>query len=186
MGKYEHKEKNNVLIFHDIIPDLELVKEMYGDSHNGKLFLAVMHYSRDNEIPKFSKEEVPIQLIFNRIKASIDTNRKKYEETCIKNANNRNSKQISNSADRSQFIDSETGELIETITQDTEENDSSYDPDTLTEKMIQDYFVKEKKIPLTTRDSLKCLEYCITNSSTGRSWKQNADSWFTENKSSAV
>ena len=178
MSKYEHKEKNNVLIFHDIIPALESIKNEagYGYAAIGELFMAVMYYSRDKEIPEFSKENnFPLMLVFDRMKTVIDINNKKYEETCIKNANNRNSKR-NNFLERSQYIDDETGEVTELDTETAD--DSIYEPYIPDLKMLMDYFVKEKKKVLSTIQCEECLNYCSANSSNGRSWKENADIWF--------
>lgn len=166
MGKYEHKEKSNVLIYHNIISSLEVVKDLSGYAPLGRLFLDIMHYSRDNTLPEYSTDEAIIHVLFNQIKDSIDTNRKKYEEQCIKNANNRNPKKNTVSEDNSQFINPETGEVIE--------DDDSKMP---TEKMILDFFVKEMKKPLTTKQAQDCLEFCIAFEDSSKSWKENCISW---------
>lgn len=162
MGTYEHKEKNNVLIYHDVIPSLEIVRDQpNGYALIGKLFLNVMYYSRDGEIPTFSNDEALIQLLFNQMKVGIDTNRKKYDEACRRNKENRN-KGNSTATESSQTIDNQT---------------QNYNVPDL--NMVLEYFLLEKKHQLTSAQGKECVKYCVECSEhTDKPWKENADSWF--------
>ena len=179
MSKYERKEKSSVLIYHNITTNLELIEKLQGYAPIGKLFLDVMHYSKDNKIPEYSADEATIQLVFNQIKESIDIDRKKYEDTCIKNANNRNKQKNSISDENSQFINSETGEVIESDLSSTEDdNVSKADNSIPTEKMILDFFIKEKRKSLTSEQAKSCRKYCVTHNDNGNSWKETVESWI--------
>lgn len=179
MSKYEHKEKSSVLIYHNVTGNLELIAKLQGYAPLGKLLLDIMHYSKDNKIPEYSADEGMIQLVFNQIKDSIDINRKKYDETCIRNANNRNKQKNSISTGNSQFINSETGEVIasDMLSDNEEDNDSRLDSAIPTEKMILDYFIHEKEKPIKSEQAKDCREYCILYKNGRYSWKENADLW---------
>lgn len=180
MGKYVHKEKSSVLIYHNVTDQLELIAKLQGYAPLGKLFLDIMHYSQDNKIPEYSADDGMIQLVFNQAKVAIDIDRIKYEDECIRNAKNRNSKRNSISGENSQFINSETGEVIESDM--SQKNDALGDDSAIpTEKMILDYFVKEKGKSITSKQAKNCREYCIIYKDECDSWKENADSWVIDN-----
>lgn len=177
MSKYEHKEKSSVLIYHNVIGNLELIANLQGYAPIGKLFLDIMHYSKDNKIPEYSADEGMIQLVFNQIKEAIDINRKKYDETCIRNAKNRNSKKNNGYDGDSQFINSETGEVIESDM--PRKSDASGDDSAIpTEKMILDFFVNEVKHPLSTKQAQACLNYCDAYKDEFNSWQELALDWY--------
>lgn len=183
MGTYEHKEKSNVLIYHDIIDDLDDLADECGHEAVGTLFMAIMHYSRDNDIPTFSQGELGIKFLFSRVKRAIDLDRVKYEERCIRNANNRNGTRGRSDLDNSQVIDSETGEVIEPNSEASSKTQENANVPDL--NMVLEYFLLVKKHPLSRQQGEACRDYCVEQSKcTGKPWKDSADVWF--NNLSAV
>lgn len=180
MSKYERKErKDSLVLYHDIVDDLDDLRDLCGYEAVGKLFLAIMHYSRDDIIPSFSREELTIQIFFNRIKRAVELANASWSKRCAQNAINA-SKRNKNSKEGSQFINSETGEVIESDM--SQKNDALGDDSAIpTEKMILDYFVKEKGKPITSNQAKNCREYCIIYKDECDSWKENADSWVIDN-----
>ena len=112
--------KRGVIMYYDV---LEQTKSL-NDEQFGKLMRAVIEYNEHGTLPTF--DEPILEISFNFIKTSVDTNKEKYDERCEKNRQNilvRWNKEGKNN-NSYDGIQSNTNEqkIIQSYTNDTNKN----------------------------------------------------------------